>query len=287
MPPKKKDNKEKKSNLLPLNFHNSFKLERNYIRSLMNFAAGGGRGNIIEIRDATGIPSGEHSGKVLPTINYCIGMGLLTQDNKDGVRSFELTNFGRQVKQKDGVLMDPITQWIGHFNMCNILTGAAAWVHTFVDGYPAPLGFTFSREQLEEHLRIYFPKAKKLIGPLIGIYSEQNSLGICGVLLQEDSTSIVRKKPPLNDDMYAGYGAWLLQLIETFFPGKTQVTMTELQEATKWRNITGWSANEEGILLQELEKKSYLMVDRHMDPWLLTVIMPLSKAWQTVYADLI
>ena len=279
----------KKTTLLPLRFHDTFNLERTYIHALMRFVAGGNKGTLQEISEMAGIPMGKSTGKVQPTIYYCMGMGLLTPmpgKHEAGIKALELTAFGKKVFLEDKLLNYPITQWIAHFNMCHPCTGASAWVHTFADGYPAPLGRTFSLEQLNDHLRVFFPKAKKLVGPLVGIYSEPASLATCGAL-KENKGVITRIIPPLNDEMFRGYGAWLLQLLEDFFSGRVQIPLNELQKATKWRNITGWSAEEEAILFTALEQRGLLTIDRHMEPWFLTMKTSAGQAWLSIYDDLL
>lgn len=281
--------KKDQAKLLPLNFHMTFKPERIYLHALMKFVADGGIGTVQEISVHTGIPTGASSGKVKPIINYCMGMGLLrpiSDKQSPGLKALELTNFGKRVFLEDKLFNYPITQWLAHFNMCHPHTGAAAWVHAFANSYPAPLGRSFTQEMLSEHLRTFFPTSKKLIGPLVGMYAETASFAMCGVL-KESGNRIERASPPLNEDMYAGYGAWLIQLIEDFFPERTQVTLSELQDVTKWRSIAAWSPAEEGKLFTELEKRNILRLDRHMDPWIITVNTTAKNAWQTIYDEML
>lgn len=275
--------------LLPLNFHMTFKPERIYLHALMKYVAGGGRGTIQDISAQTGIPTGASSGKVQPSINYCMGIGVLqpiAEKQPTGVKALELTDFGRKVFLEDKLLNYPVTQWLAHFNLCHPRTGAAVWRYTFADGYPAPLGRSFSQKMLVDYLRPFFPKAKVTIGPLVSMYEDTASFAVCGAL-KEINGHIQRTTPPLNDEMYIGYGAWLIQLIEDFFPGRKQVTISDLQSITRWRSITAWSPEEEAKFFAELEKLNILRLDRHMDPWLITVNTSAKSLWQMIYDELL
>lgn len=278
-----------KSTLLALNFHNTFKPERNYIHALLAYVAEGKKGTLQEISEQTGIPMGESSGKTQPTIHYCLGMGLMTISpikQSPGVKAFELTAFGKKVFCEDPYLMYPITQWIAHFFMCHPKTGAGAWAHCFAEGYPASLGRTFTNPELTAFLKMFYPTSKKVVGPLLGMYTDNASFLTCGAL-KEDGANIVRATPPLNDEMYLGYGAWVIHLLEEFFPKQDQVPLSDFQDATKWLNITTWKPNELSVVLSELEKAGWIAIDRHMEPWLIIKHTDAKSAWQHIYDNIL
>jgi len=277
-----------KSSLQPLRFHCTFKPERNHIRSLMAFIASGRKGTPQEISEATNIPMGKSTGKVTPTIGYCLAMGLIKvyqEKQAAGVKEFTLTPFGKKVFLEDPYLRLPVTQWIAHLFLCHPLSGAKAWMHTFADGFPMPLGWQFTPDQLQTHLESFFD-GKNLTGPMVGMYNDSASFELCGALKETEKT-IERVSPPINEETIAGYGAWLLQLLDDFFPDTPQVPLSTFQDTTKWTNVTAWTTNEQVMLFTQWESRGLISIDRHMTPWLIIRRCTAEQAWQHIYDDIL
>ncbi len=272
---------------LARNFHKTFKPERLYINAMLKFAAAGKSGDAKQIADATGIPTGISSGKVIPTLDYCIGMGLIKNSSKrSATKSPELTVFGRMVFLEDPFMKSPLTQWLAHMNLCGPLTGADVWYQTFFAGFNA-LGLEFTREKLEMHLAmIYATKPGGLIGPMIGTYEDDAALKLCGAISEKGGV-LTRREAPIKDDMIRGYGAWLLHLMSVHFPGQSQVSVAELDATTGFKTIAAWSDTSFPSLLAMLERKAIIEVDRHMDPWLVRPKQSIEESWKTIYYDMI
>lgn len=280
--------KIRKDNRLPRNFHKTFKPERQYINAMLRYAASGQRGTYQEIAAATGIPTGVSSGKVPAILDYCRGMGLirLAGAERSSVKKPDLTSFGRIVLLEDPYLKADISQWIAHFNLCSPRTGADVWYHTFFAGMQF-LGMTFSRVDLEKFLTgIYGTEKRGLIGPLIGTYEDEAAFKVCGVLADTDGT-IVRRPAPITDKLGLGYGAWMLQLIADHFPKRQQIPITELDTAAGWRTIPGWDVTSLQRILELVERKGLVEIDRHMEPWLLLAKFSPDEIWKRVYDDML
>jgi len=275
------------NNRLPRNFHKTFVPERKHINAILKYAAKGGTGDIQAISEDTGIPTGSSSGKVAPTLDYCRGMGLIHISNKRGaIKAPELTPFGRIVLLEDPFLKESITQWLAHLNLCSPQSGADTWYRTFFAGVHI-LGIRFSREQLEDYLaKSYMTKRGSLIGPLVRMYEDDASFGVCGAL-REESESICRNIAPISDEYGNGYGAWLIQIIEDYFPGIGQVTVTELDNVCGWRTVTGWDTACTQKILEIIELKKLIIVDRQMQPWILRCAENSTTVWSKIYKDLI
>jgi len=278
-----------KSKRLPRNFHKSFKPERQYLTSLLRYISSGRSGDFQEIADATGIPMGSSSGKVPAILDYSRGMGLIKLEpnsNRSSKKSALLTNFGRVVLLEDPFLKCEISQWLAHFNMCSQINGADIWYYTFFEGTKL-LGSEFKREQLEQHLRvIYGLNNTNLIGPMVGMYDDEASFKKCAAI-RESSGHIVKKTPPILDEMGYGYGAWVLQLLEDYFPKQHQVSITDLDRVSGWQTIPGWSNYSVPAVLDLLERKGLISVDRQMNPWLIQSKMRAEQVWRNVYIDII
>jgi hypothetical protein len=273
---------------LPRNFHKTFIAERQYIHAMLRYAASGQAGDYQGISTATGIPMGVSSGKVPAILDYCRGMGmiLLAGDARSAIKQPELTPFGRIVLLEDPHLKERVTQWIAHFNLCGPLTGADVWYHTFFAGAQA-LGRSFSRARLEEYLAlIYQIQNGSLVGPLVRMYEDEASFGACGAL-SENSGTIFRKVAPVADEFSFAYGAWMLQLMNDHFAESGQVTVTELDTVAGWRTIPGWDLADLQPVLELMEMRGAVQVDRHMDPWILRPASGVNDMWGRIYDNLI
>jgi len=274
---------------LPRNFHKTFKPERHYINAMLRFAASGKSGDFQAIASSTGIPMGASTGKVPAILDYCRGMGLITLSSgseRNSIKTPELTNLGRIILLEDPFLKSQVSQWLSHLNLSSPRTGADVWYQIFFPGVQA-LGQQFKRSQLESHLQmIYRSTSSKVIGPIVGMYEDEAAFKVCGALFE--SNGMITKKPaPVIDEMGRGYGAWILQLISDYFPNQQQISVTDLDKKAGWKTIPGWSISSAVELLEILEKKKIIVVDRHMDPWLVQPAMGVEDAWRNVFIDMI
>lgn len=275
-------------NRLSRNFHRTFKPERQYISAMLRFAASESEGDAQAIAAATGIPTGASTGKVPAILDYCRGMGLirLGGHGRSAVKKPELTPFGRTVFLEDPYLKTGLSQWIAHLNLCSPTTGADVWYQVFFRGTQS-LGMTFDRSKLESHLSIIYGVEKAgLIGPLIGMYEDDAGFSICGAL-SESTGTVIRKPAPVTDEFGYAYGAWLLQLLADHFPKSGQVSATELDSQAGWRTIPGWDIGNHQRVLELVERKGLLEVDRHMEPWLLRPKCSPEAVWKQIYNDLL
>ena len=281
-------NDEKTNGRLPRNFHQTFIPERQYIHSMLRFAAGGREGTYQDISSATGIPTGSFSGKVPAILDYCRGMGLirLAGENPSKIKQPILSPFGRAVLREDPYLRESVTQWVAHFNLCGVLRGAEVWYQTFFKGAQV-LGTEFSRQQFEDYLSLVFKKkGVGYIGPMVRMYQDDAAFGMCGALT-EGHGAISRVSAPIDDEFGFAYAAWLIQLMADHFSSRGQATVSELEETSGWATIAGWNMTSIQRALALVERKGGLMIDRHMSPWILQSNLMPDRAWSRIYDDLI
>jgi hypothetical protein len=273
---------------LPRNFHRTFKPERHYLSAMLQYAASNREGDYQAIGSATGIPTGASSGKAPAILDYCRGMGLVRLAKKDrsAVKKPELTQFGRIVLLEDAFLKTGISQWIAHLNLCSPKSGADVWCQTFFTG-TAALGVNFERDQLEAYLGLTYGLDRGgLIGPMIGMYEDDAAFRVCGALT-ETSGRIQRRPAPLSEEFGFAYGALLLQQMSDHFPGARQISVTELDAVAGWRTIPGWDIASHQRVLELVERKGVIEVDRHMEPWLLRPAADADSTWKRLYDDLL
>jgi hypothetical protein len=70
------------------------------------------------------------------------------------------------------------------------------------------------------------------------------------------------------------------------FPENGQVSATELDAKAGWRTIPGWDVGTHQQILEMVERKGLIEVDRHMEPWLICPKVKTEAAWKQIYDDL-
>ena len=259
-------------------FHLTFMPERRYLAAILEYAALGKEGTLMEMAYETGIPIGKspNTGKMPAILRYTQGMGLIEVKEGD-VKRPVLTAFGRAVYQQDRFMGEPLTQWLLHFNLCRSDIGAQTWNAVFAHGL---LGASFTKERFEEYLSTVFG-GKNRTGPLVVTYLDDAALGRAAVLRAEGL--IKRSKAPLLSSYSSAYSAHLLSLMEAFFPQDSQVTVNDLNEASRWFDISFWSESEVDAALVMMSETGNVSVDRHMRPWIIEKRKLSEQVWPTAW----
>ncbi|HZK43875.1 MAG TPA: hypothetical protein VFC73_06260 [Syntrophomonadaceae bacterium] len=272
--------------MLPVNFHKTFIPERHLIAALLDYSALGKSGSLHEIAAATGIPMGKTNGKVPAIIDYAIGMGLITlyPGGEKGVRIPQLTSFGKSVFLEDKFLGEEITQWIAHMNLCRPDIGAKAWYKTFNEGRDI-IGGSFTFDQLEDYLVSIFRPGKDRTGPMLRAYWEDAALARTKVI-EKKGEVISRTKAPLYDAFALSYSAYILDLLETFFPNQSQVTLSDFQGKTGWFNVCLWQENDIEKACSLMEETRHLSIDRQRRPWIIEKSRNAEEVWPCIWDDL-
>lgn len=272
--------------MLPVNFHKTFMPERRLIGALLNYAALGREGNFKEISAETGIPMGESSGKVPAIFDYAKGMGLIevNEGSRKNNKKPVLTDLGRTVYVEDKYISEEIIQWLAHMNLCRSDIGAITWNALFAKGRRI-LGNTFSKGQLETYLSGICGSGRDRTGPLLSTYTEDAALARAGIITIKGD-EIKRKRAPLLDAYAIPYSAYILSLMEAFFPGEEQVTLSDFQDKTYCFDICFWGLTEIERLFSLLERKGYLSVDRQMHPWIIEKKASANEVWPHIWDDI-
>lgn len=272
--------------MLPVNFHKTFIPERRLIAAMLEYAALGKEGNYHQISLETRIPMGESTGKVPAILDYARGMGLieLAKSTGTGSKKPELTPFGRVIYLEDKFLSERFVQWLVHMNLCRQDIGALTWRAVFAEGRSI-LGSTFTGSQIEDYLISRFGPGRDRTGPLFSAYVEDSALARAGVLLIEGE-EITRRKAPLVDTFAIAYSAYLLELLETFFPGEGQVTISDFQNETLWFDICLWGPFEVEYMFSLVERKGFISVDRQMQPWIIERKALADEVWPHIFDDI-
>lgn len=269
---------------LGVRFHQTFMPEKIYITKMLSFAATDGLGRDTEIADKTGIPTGKSSGKVPSTMQYCLGMGLIERSTVNKARQISLTAMGQSVYAHDANLLQPLTQWMAHLNLCRRHGGAEVWYLCFARS-AEQLGSEFSRSRLESYLAAKLGSAKRsLIGPMLRAYTDAAALNLASALtIQQDH--VQRNPAPLLPAYANAYSAWLLHLWDVHFTDNRQVTLTDWEAATCWGHIAFWNESQQEQALRLIQETGAIEIDRHMRPWVLIRRADADAFWQNMYAS--
>lgn len=272
--------------MLPINFHKTFIPERRLIAAFLEYAAIGGEGTLQEMSEETGIPTGKSTGKMPAIIDYCCGMGLVVvkPGSKKQHKKPVLTKFGEAVVINDKYLGEPLTQWLAHINLCRSDIGTKVWHKVFAQGRDV-LGVSFSSEQIEDYLVSYFGSGKKRTGPLLSVYSDDAALGRAKVITVAGE-NVIRHKAPILASWAVAYSAIILDLMESFFPDQTQVTLTDFTQKTYCFDVCLWEDTDIKTAFSLIENKGFIALDRQIRPWLIEKQVKSRAVWPRIFDDI-
>jgi Protein of unknown function (DUF4007) len=255
------ENNKEKYKRISLSFHQSFVPERKYLSSMMKFAKQPNEADTAEIAEATGIPTGEHSGKVEPTINYLKGMGLLEVSPGSSSRwKLQQTQLGRIVFSEDQFISEGFTQWVLHLHLCRRNCGAEAWFAVFGES-ELELGKTFTDESIKSYLIRKYGKRSNVIGPLVRMYTTEASFLKCGALIVEGS-DIRRGPAPCDLTHFPGYYFVFLSLWDDYFTGVQQVAFDDFEQKTRFFATTSWNVPQINRFIDQLADDGLIKIDR-------------------------
>lgn len=271
-------------NRLASSFHESFIPERIYLSALLNYSVSAQPETAKQIAEITGIPQGSSSGKVTAHLAYARGMGLVELSSEKGLFKPVLTSLGALVRENDEYIGEPISQLLMHYNLCRPSGGAELWYHTFSRSQSV-LGKLFSRKDLETFLESSLGKNISTIGPLLNMYSEDNSFSRCRVLTVTGD-QIERKAAPFQKDYMKGYATIFLREWGANFPDRQQATLVEFEEGTNFFAILGWSERQCAEALEEFSSMKVIKVDRMLGSPVITKLSDSETLMETIYSDL-
>ena len=196
-----------------------------------------------------------------------------------------LTPFGRAVFLEDKFFKEPFTQWLAHLRLCNEWRGADTWFYLFCE---STLVFGI-RAAVDDVMKWISPQIggkdpETAVSPTIRMYADEASFSACGAIVREKD-ELIRMVAPIRDEFAVGYAAWLSESMEFAGRGGGQASVDELESQAGFRRISGWSQPEAQQVLEMLERKRLVEVDRHMHPWLVRFLYPSTTFWNRLYED--
>lgn len=283
---------------LPLNFCQGFYPERRFLSSLLKFTLNEGSGTKTEIRDQTGIPTGDSSGKVEPTIHFATGMGLIESTLSAGSWQLSLTSLGKVIFQEDPYLSDSQTMWMLHLMLCRRydLTMPASgiadvWFTLSADSF-VRLGSSFTQQAFHDLLVERFGDAgyiKVLAGTAVRTYVEESYLGLIRVFRVQGSgagADIERLKAPADSTYYPFYSAYLFLIWDQLFPNENQIDLKKLADESRFLVLLGWNDIELNSWLGWMVDRDLVQQDRHTGSVMLLRLASTLQVVNAIYSEL-
>ena len=277
---------------LGLNFHQTFKPERNCLNSLlMDLDECTGK-TASEISKVTGIPTGVSSGKVVPTILYLEYMGLIKEQSANKSYQLEYTSLGESVKEEDPGLIENLTLLLLHCMISRKVSGAPLWSYIICELLPKYHG-EISKANFDKELEMKFGKEVN-ISPFNGTYT--------GIFEQIDILSVSNNGykmcgHPVNTEYmyvyaYILYEYWK-EWASTFSEAekeKCNISETEITSdqiaATGFRDPFGWSSKEEYQVLEALHDSGVIVLNRQMTPFTVRKVASREEIIDLLYSNL-
>lgn len=285
-----------------------FRPERILLAKLLAFAEQSGSGTKRDISEATGIPTGDKTGKVEPMIEYALGMGLITADEeKKGVFQLGLSSIGRVIFNEDRFLNETHTLWLLHLMLCRprgdfpLLGVVDPWFALFADSV-FRLGQCFQRQGFTELLSERYPekKSKKsqdsesdyinsVARVVINSYLENNSFGSIAVLKQraDDTAYVERCSAPTDKSYFPIYTAYLYLLWDDLFAGENQIALDRLAEESRCFAVMGWGDTAIYRWLEWMVDERLIQLDRYTGAAMLLRLSSTQHVVGRLYSELI
>lgn len=273
-----------------LNFHLTFKPERQYLSSLLSEVISCSGLDVQKISNLTGIPTGKSSGKVEPMICYAEYMGLLTKEKSNGLYTLKLTSLGDCIVNEDAGLLEKLSLLALHAMLVRPYNGAELWAYTFNSVFPKYRN-KLTQKQFHKEIEIQFGLGIKL-APFIGCYQDLFSpLN----LIRTDDDYIELKACKIDADFVFLYAIVLFQYWnewlqaapaeETRLASENEITSAHLSKIG-FRNPFGWNEKEEYQVLEMMANKGIIVLNRQMVPFSIRKVIDIESVIEKLYSEL-
>lgn len=266
-----------------LNFHQTFKPEKQYVGSILDAANNTEAMSVQEISAYTGIPNGKSSGKVEPHIFYAKYMGLIEAEKKDGAYILSRTSLGNVVYMEDPGLQEELTLLLCHAMLLRNNAGADMWNAVFTKILPMYRG-GMKKDLLQKELEQYFEgKAnKKNIAPFLGSYEEIFST--LDLLAMETDTICVNELAYNREFLYL-YAYVLYELWDEMYSDQDEISSVQLG-MLNYGKIFGWDERREYEVLEHLSDKGIVRLNRQLVPYTILRLAEKDTLMERLYSEL-
>ena len=240
-----------------LNFHQTFKPERNHISSLLSIEHLNATKE--EISHQFSIPTGSSSGKVEVNLLYSQAAGLLTFTKKKELFIINRTHLGDVIYENDSFLEHELTQLLFHYMFCSKNSELVLWELLFTNYHKGSykVEVTDFRKFAEKTL-----SAKNIkFAPLWGTYISEDPLINIGVLKHYKKGEYHFGEISIISHYFHWYALFLYHFLQEFDNNRNNFTLEELQ-FSGFPQIFGWDSGNIRKILELIESKNYLNLNK-------------------------
>lgn len=269
--------------VVSLNFHQTFKPEKQYIAAILELAGDATVRNVKEISLLTGIPNGESSGKVEPHIIYACCMGLISYEKKNGGFGLSRTMLGETIYMEDPGLQENLTILICHCMMQRENEGAPMW-STIIKKI-MPLYRTGIKKDmlLKELVAPFDGKAStKNIAPFFGSYDSYfDSLGF----LIDEGDSLKIESMQYNKEFIYVYAISFFTYWNEKYPEQDEITSVQMDDL-RFGEVFGWDMQLEYEVLERMADKGIIRMNRQLMPYTILKLVEVEDLYGRLFSEL-
>ena len=266
-----------------LNFHQTFKPEKQYVGSILDVANNTVSMSVSDISACTGIPNGKSSGKVEPHIQYAQYMGLIQAEKNEGVYTLSRTKLGDIVYMEDPGFQEELTLLLCHAMMQRNIAGAGMWNAVFTKVLPMYRGGIKKELLLKELEQIFDGKAnKKNLAPFLGSYEDMfSNLN----LLTMNAEFISINNSLYNKEFIYLYAYVLYELWDEMCADQEEISSVQLTTLC-FGKIFGLDEQREYEVLEHLSDKGIVRLNRQLVPYTILRVVEKDTLVERLYSEL-
>lgn len=266
-----------------LNFHQSFKPEKQYVGSILDVANNPDSMSVSRISLYTGIPNGKSSGKVEPHISYAKYMGFIEAEKKDGEYNLSRTALGNIVYMEDPGFQEVLTILLCHAMMIRKVAGADMWNAVFTKILPMYRGEMKKDLLIKELEQMFDGRAnKKNIAPFISSYEDMFS---CINILEFDAETVRVKETAYNKEFIYLYAFILFEFWDELYEGQEEISSVQLADIS-FGKVFGWDEQKEYEVLEQLADKGFIRMNRQLVPYTILRLTDKETVMERLYSEL-
>lgn len=269
--------------VVSLNFHQTFRPEKQYIAAILELAEDSSVRTVKEISSLTGIPNGESSGKVEPHIVYATYMGLISNEKKNGRYSLSRTPLGEIVYMEDPGLQENLTLLVCHCMMQRENDGAPLW-STIIKKIMPLYRTGIKKDMLLMELETPFDgkATAKNIAPFYGSFdSFFDSLGF----LIDEGEIVKIETLQYDKEFIFAYAIAFLTYWNEVYLGQDEITSVQMDEL-HFGVVFGWDMQTEYEVLEHLADKGIIRMNRQLMPYTILKLVEVEDLYSRLYSEL-
>lgn len=251
-----------------LNFHQTFCPDKNYISKLLMKTSDLKLVTKEQISEITTIPTGNSSGKVEPTIEYMKYMNLIDYTKESNVYTIRKTSLGEVVSREDPYLSEKISLLMLNYFLTSKSFGAEMWYKVLRE-IPYEYGRNVSTNIVIKEVESYYKKKVKM-GALNSTYINEYSFNDVNIVdIEKENYSY--KSIKYNFEEIYMYSYTLIKELEYLDNERKEFTINEIIDDLKWNLGFGWTKDEAYNVLEKLENKGIVKINKQLNPITVTV----------------